>query len=116
MKKENDWKKRLNVVFSTNPDFNYDEEEIGTEETPPKNQQKLRVSLDKKGRAGKVVTLTSGFIGDEEDLKELGKFLKSKCGTGGSTKNNEIIIQGDFKARIIEILKKEGYTQTKPKG
>ncbi len=115
MKKDNDWKKRLNVVFSTNPDFNY-EEEIDNEITIAKNQQKLRVSLDKKQRGGKVVTLITGFVGSEDDLKELGKFLKSKCGTGGSAKNSEIIVQGDFKMKVIDMLKQEGYTQTKPKG
>lgn len=111
--KNNDWKDRLNVVYSTNPDYQY--ENIGEEEaeTLPKNQQKLRVSMEKKGRGGKTVTLIRGFIGTEEDLKELGKLLKTKCGVGGSAKDEEIIIQGDFKQRIIDLLKAEGYTQTK---
>lgn len=111
--KNNDWKDRLNVVYSTNPDYQY--ENIGEEEaeTLPKNQQKLRVSMEKKGRGGKTVTLIRGFIGTEEDLKELGKLLKTKCGVGGSAKEGEIIIQGDFKQRIIDLLKSEGYTQTK---
>lgn len=111
--KNNDWKSRLNVVFSTNPDYQY--ENIGEEEaeTLPKNQQKLRVSMEKKGRGGKTVTLIRGFIGTEEDLKELGKLMKTKCGVGGSAKEGEIIIQGDFKQRIIDLLKTEGYTQTK---
>ena len=111
--KNNDWKDRLNVVYSTNPDYQY--ENIGEEEaeTLPKNQQKLRVSMEKKGRGGKTVTLIRGFVGTEDDLKELGKLLKTKCGVGGSAKDEEIIIQGDFKQRIIDLLKAEGYTQTK---
>ena len=111
--KNNDWKDRLNVVYSTNPDYQY--ENIGEEEaeTLPKNQQKLRVSMEKKGRGGKTVTLIRGFIGAEDDLKDLGKLLKTKCGVGGSAKEGEIIIQGDFKQRIIDLLKAEGYTQTK---
>ena len=111
--KSNDWKDRLNVVYSTNPDFRYETTEEEEAETLPKNQQKLRVSMEKKGRGGKTVTLIKGFIGSEEDCKELGKLLKSKCGVGGSVKEGEIIIQGDFKQRIIDLLKVEGYTQTR---
>ena len=111
--KNNDWKARLNVVYSTNPDYQYENEEIEEAETLPKKQQKLRVSMEKKGRGGKTVTLIKGFVGTEEDLKELGKLLKTKCGVGGSVKDEEIIIQGDFKQRIIDLLKTEGYTQTK---
>lgn len=111
--KSNDWKDRLNVVYSTNPDFNYECIEEEQAETLPKNQQKLRISMEKKGRGGKTVTLIKGFIGSEEDLKDLGKLLKTKCGVGGSAKEGEIIIQGEFKQRIIELLKVEGYTQTK---
>ena len=111
--KNNDWKARLNVVYSTNPDYQYENEKIEEAETLPKNQQKLRVSMEKKGRGGKTVTLIKGFVGNEDDLKELGKLLKTKCGVGGSVKDEEIIIQGDFKQRIIELLKAEGYTQTK---
>lgn len=111
--KSNDWKDRLNVVYSTNPDFNYECIEEEEAETLPKNQQKLRVGIEKKGRGGKTVTLIKGFIGSEEDLKDLSKWLKTKCGVGGSAKEGEIIIQGDFKQRIIELLKVEGYTQTK---
>ena len=111
--KNNDWKDRLNVVYSTNPDYQY--ENIGEEEveTLPMNQQRLRISMEKKGRGGKTVTLVRGFVGTEDDLKELGKLLKTKCGVGGSAKEGEIIIQGDFKQRIIDLLKAEGYTQTK---
>ena len=114
--KNNDWKARLNVVYSTNPDYQYENEEIEEAETLPKNQQKLRVSMEKKGRGGKTVTLIKGFVGTEDDLKELGKLLKTKCGVGGSVKDEEIIIQGDFNQRIIDLLKAEGYTQTKSKG
>lgn len=111
--KNNDWKERLNIVYSTNPDFDYQTEEIYPEETLDKKQQKLRVSIEKKGRGGKTVTLVTGFKGNNDDLKELGKTLKTKCGVGGSVKDGEIIIQGDFKQRITEILKAEGYSQTK---
>lgn len=109
----NDWKDRLNVVYSTNPDFKYITEEEEETDTLEKKQQKLRVSIEKKGRGGKTVTVITGFIGREDDLKELGKLLKTKCGVGGSTKDGEILIQGEFKQRIIELLKAEGYTQTK---
>jgi len=111
--KSNDWKERLNVIYSTNPDFKYetlDEEEVNTIE---KKQQKLRVAIEKKSRGGKTVTLITGFVGAEDDLKELGKLLKTKCGVGGTVKDGEILIQGEFKLKIIEILKSEGYTQTK---
>ncbi len=111
--KNNDWKDRLNVVYSTNPDYQYENIGEEEEETLPKTQQKLRVRKEKKGRGGKTVTLICGFIGSEDDLKELGKLLKTKCGVGGSAKEGEIIIQGDFKQRIIDLLKAEGYTQTK---
>ena len=111
--KNNDWKDRLNVVYSTNPYFQYESNEEEEQETLPKNQQKLRVSMEKKGRGGKTVTLIRGFIGTEDDLKDLGKLLKTKCGVGGSVKDEEIIIQGDFKQRVIDLLKTEGYTQTK---
>ncbi|GAA4836573.1 translation initiation factor [Algivirga pacifica] len=106
---DNDWKERLGMVFSTNPDFEYDYDEEDTEETLPPAQQKLYVSLDKKGRKGKVATLVEGFVGTEEDLKALGKQLKSKCGVGGSAKEGEILIQGDFKEKVKELLLADGY-------
>lgn len=111
--KSNDWKERLNIVYSTNPEFNYQTNESDKIETIGKNNQKLRVSIEKKGRGGKTVTLVTGFVGTDDDLKELGRLLKTKCGVGGSSKDGEIIIQGEFKQRIIELLKAEGYTQTK---
>lgn len=111
--KKNDWKDRLNIVYSTNPDFRYDDGAEEEEETPEKNRQRLRVSIEKKGRRGKTVTVVSGFTGREDDLKELGRLLKTKCGVGGSVKDGEILIQGELKQRVIEILKTDGYTQTK---
>ena len=111
--KKNDWKDKLNVVYSTNPDFSYDTGEQEEPETLPKNTQKLRVRIEKNHRGGKTVTIVSGFTGSEADLKELGKLLKTKCGVGGSAKEGELLIQGEFKEKVVEILKKEGYTQTK---
>ena len=111
--KKNDWKDRLNIVYSTHPDFGYETDANEEQTTLNKAKQNLRVSIDKKNRGGKVVTLITGFIGTDNDLKELGKLLKSKCGVGGSAKDGEIIVQGDFKTKIIELLVKEGYTKTK---
>ena len=111
--KNNDWKDRLNIVYSTNPDFQYSTGENDDIETLPKQQQKLRVSIEKNHRGGKTVTIIKNFVGKDEDIKELGRNLKTRCGVGGTTKDGEILIQGDFKERIIEILRKEGYTQTK---
>lgn len=114
--KSNNWKERLNVVYSTNPDYRYETDDDEDAETVEPAKQNLRVQLDKKNRGGKVVTLVTGFIGTEDDLKELGKLLKTKCGVGGSAKDGEIIVQGDFKQKVLELLKKEGYTKTKPVG
>ena len=111
--KQNDWKDRLNVVYSTNPNFQYETNDAAESETSPKEKQALRISLDKRNRGGKKVTLIAGFIGKDEDLQDLGKWLKVKCGVGGSAKDGEIIIQGDFRKKICEILLKEGYQKAK---
>jgi translation initiation factor 1 len=111
--KKNDWKDRLGVMYSTDPAFRYDTgEEVGAD-TLPKEKQPLRVSLDKRNRGGKVVTLVTGFRGTADDLTALGKYLKVKCGTGGSVKDGEIIIQGAMHAKVLEILQKEGYTKSR---
>ena len=111
---KNDWKDRLNVVYSTNPDFSYESDsDEAVAETLPLNQQPLRVGIERKNRGGKVVTLVTGFVGSDEALKELGKFLKTKCGVGGSAKDGEIVIQGDLKVKVIDLLLKAGYTHTK---
>jgi translation initiation factor 1 len=105
-----------NVVYSTNPDFSYEFEQEEDVQTLAPQQQRLYVSIDRKQRGGKEVTIVEGFVGSEADLKELGKILKSKCGVGGSVKDNEILIQGNFKQKIYDLLRKEGYSQTKQKG
>ena len=103
-------KNNRRIVYSTNPDFvPYDEDIENEIETLPPAQQKLIVSLDKKQRKGKKVTLIANFTGTEEDLKELGKTLKSKCGVGGSVKNGEILIQGDFRQKVKDLLEADGY-------
>ena len=114
--KNNDWKDRLNVVYSTNPDYQYEVEQAEESDTLPPAQQRLRVQLDRRNRGGKTVTLVTGFVGTSDDLKELGKLLKSKCGVGGSAKDGEIIVQGDFKQKVAEILLQAGYKQTKISG
>ena len=108
-----DRKKRVGVVFSTNPDYEYSDDSQEEADTLPKNQQKLRLNIERAGRGGKTVTLVKGFVGSDEDITSLCKLLKQKCGVGGSVKDGEIIIQGDHRQRLVEILKKEGYTQTK---
>lgn len=102
-------KNPIDVVYSTNPDFSFQYQQDENEHTPPPQQQNLRVRLDKKQRAGKAVTLISGFVGKEDDLSSLGKILKQKCGVGGTVKEGEILIQGDFREKILELLIKEGY-------
>jgi translation initiation factor 1 len=110
--------KKLNsfdgLVFSTNPDqeLNYLDNTEETE-TLANNKQNLRIELDRKQRRGKEVTLVSGFIGKDEDLKELGKKIKTKCGVGGTIKNGEILIQGDFRQKIVDLLLVEEYRAKK---
>lgn len=106
---DNDWKKRLGVVYSTNPDFKFSVEEEEAEKTLPPSSQRLTVTIDRRNRGGKQVTLVSGFVGTEEDLTELGRILKVKCGVGGSAKNGEITVQGDFRDKVTTILCDMGY-------
>jgi translation initiation factor 1 len=109
MAKQNDWKKRDGVVYSTNSDFDYSYQPEESANTLPAQQQNLKVSLDKSMRAGKQVTLVTGFTGKTGDLEILGKLLKTKCGVGGSVKDREIIIQGDHRDKVVQLLIKEGY-------
>ncbi len=106
---DNDWKSRLGMVYSTNPDFKYTTDEEPEAELLPPAQQQLRIWLDRKQRAGKVVTLIKGFVGPDADLQALARLLKNKCGVGGSAKEGEIIIQGDHRDRILNILTQAGY-------
>lgn len=106
---ENDWKSRLGVVYSTNPDFQYTTEDSREEETLPPSRQRLIVGIDRRNRGGKQVTLVSGFVGSQEDLKELGRTLKTRLGVGGSAKDGEITVQGDFRDKVVAILKELGY-------
>ena len=112
-KTEIDRKKRIGVVYSTNPDYEYSDDSQEESDTLPKNQQKLRLNMERAGRGGKTVTLVKGFVGSDKDITALSKLLKQKCGVGGSVKDGEIIIQGDHRQRLIEILKKEGFCQAK---
>jgi translation initiation factor 1 len=109
-------KEKINIVYSTNPDFQFQFEEEEEVDTLPNAQQRLYVSIDRKQRAGKEVTLIEGFVGTEDDLKDLGKLLKSKCGVGGTVKDNEILIQGNFRDKIFDLLVKEGYGVKKKGG
>jgi len=106
--------KRIGIVFSTDPDFDYsyDDELDETEEIDP-SEQRLRISLDRKKRKGKEVTLITGFVGPEDSLKELAKFLKTKCGVGGSAKDGEILVQGDHRNKVNQLLKDKGYTKSR---
>ena len=105
----NDWKNRLGMVYSTNPTFQFEEEEVIEQETLAPKDQKLIVAIDRKGRGGKQVTVVTGFIGKDDDLEALGKTLKTKCGVGGSVKDGEILIQGDQRDKITTILTGLGY-------
>ena len=101
------------MVYSTNPDFIFEDDVQEETETLPKHSQKLRVALERKNRGGKTVTVVKGFVGRDESLKELGRLLKTKCGTGGAVKDGEILIQGERKEQIITLLRAEGYSDTK---
>ena len=99
----------IGVVYSTNPDYNYQYDVEPEAETLPPSQQKLRVAIDRHHRGGKTVTLVTGFVGTDDDLQALGKLLKSKCGVGGSAKDGEIIVQGEFVEKVKQLLVAEGY-------
>lgn len=106
---DNDWKKRLGVVYSTNPDFNYMETESEEVQTLPPSKQRLVVGIDRRARAGKQVTLIKGFVGSSEDIAALGKSLKVKCGVGGTAKDGEITLQGDLRDKVVALLQSMGY-------
>ena len=106
---DNNWKDRLGVVFSTNPDFKYTFQEEEQAATLEPSRQKLIVGIDRRNRGGKQVTLVTGYVGTSEDLKELGRTLKTRLGVGGSAKDGEITIQGDFRDKVVEILRSLGY-------
>lgn len=111
----NDWKERLGVVFSTNPDYKYDTTQVKEDETLAPDKQNLRVWLDRL-KGGRVATVVRGFVGSQQALSELGKELKMKCGVGGTAKDGEIIIQGDHRDRVVELLTKAGYRCKKAGG
>jgi len=111
--KHNDWRDRLDVVYSTNPDFRYNTDIEPEAETLPPAKQNLRIALDKRHRGGKQVTLITGFTGTENDLQTLGKMLKTRCGTGGTAKDGEIVIQGDFRQKVSDILRQAGYVKAR---
>lgn len=106
---QNDWKNRLGVVYSTNPDFHYEEAAEEVPATPEPSSQRLTVRIDRKQRGGKQVTLVEGFIGSQEDLAALARSLKVKCGVGGSAKDGEITIQGDLRDKVTSLLQEMGY-------
>ncbi len=106
-------KRKGGMVYSTNPDYEFSDDETDKTETLPRAQQKLRTQMERAGRAGKTVTLVRGFVGKEDDLNELAVMLKRRLGVGGSVKDGEIVIQGDHRQRILQLLKDEGFTQSR---
>jgi len=102
-------KKAVGVVYSTNPDFQYQYDEEPEAETLPAAKQRLRVQIDRHHRGGKTVTLVTGFVGTDDDLQQLGRLLKNKCGVGGSAKDGEIIVQGEHLDKVKQLLIAEGY-------
>lgn len=106
---DNDWKSRLGVVYSTNPDFQYTQEEVPEAETLPPSRQRLIVRIDRRQRAGKQVTLVEGFVGTSDDLAALAKTLKTNCGVGGTAKDGEITVQGDLRDKVTALLQSMGY-------
>lgn len=108
-------KGRINVVYSTNPNFKFEEESTGDQETLAPQQQQLKIFLDRIG-GGKLLSRVSGFVGKEEDLQALAKTLKQKCGVGGNAKDGEILIQGDNRDKLLALLSKEGYKVKKAGG
>lgn len=112
MSKKN--QQRVNIIYSTNPDFSY--EEVEETKTPNSTQQLLKVCIDRKQRKGKSVTIVSGFIGNDAELQELAKLLKTKCGVGGNAKDGEILIQGELKDKVFDLLINNGYSKTKKIG
>lgn len=114
--KKNQFNDFSGIMFSTDPDFSYESSEQEEQETLANTQQDLRVMLDRKNRGGKTVTLVTGFVGTVEDLEKLTKTLKSKCGVGGTAKDGEVVLQGDFKEKVFLFLQKEGYKVKKSGG
>ena len=106
---DNDWKSRLGVVYSTNPDFKYTQVEEEEQQTLPPARQRLIVRIDRRQRAGKQVTLVEGFVGTAADLAALSKTLKTKCGVGGTAKDGEITVQGDLRDKVVALLQGMGY-------
>ncbi|MDD2277532.1 MAG: translation initiation factor [Bacteroidales bacterium] len=112
----NDWKDKLAFAYSTNPNYNPNNNEEEEQVSVEPQKQVLRVRLEKKNRGGKTVSIVTGFVGSEEELKNLAKHLKSRCGVGGSVKDDEIIIQGDFRDKILNLLQELGYKNVKKAG
>lgn len=110
---DQDWKKRLGVVYSTNPDFQYQTEQKVEAETLPPAKQRLIVRIDRRRRAGKQVTLVEGFVGTSDDIAALAKTLKTRCGVGGTAKDGEITIQGDLRDKVTALLKEMGYNASR---